>query len=226
MTALGTMQRRAITLALLLASALAVPGSIAAVPTDASDFDIAAPRRADTPAAPSLWEAPTPARVAVGPTTQPRQAEPGRTPSANPLWAIPLATLSNTRERPIFSPTRRPPPAVVPPVTAAQAPPPKPLQVERPQLSLVGTIASSEQSIGILVDETSKAALRLKLGEEYQGWRLRAVQPREVTLERDQQTIVLSMPQPSESAPAPVSMQAENSAAQEPADVPPRQAPK
>jgi general secretion pathway protein N len=132
-------------------------------------------------------------------------------PSANPLWAIPLTTLSNTRERPIFSPSRRPPPPAVAPVAVVAAPPPpKPARVERPPLSLVGTISGSEQSFAIFVDESTKAALRLKIGEEYQGWRLRTVAAREVTLEHDEQTAVLTLPQPEANAPQPIRMQAEN----------------
>src|ERR1700756_873862 len=39
-------------------------------------------------------------------------------PSGNPLWGIPLRVLTATRERPLFSPSRRPPapPAVAAPV--------------------------------------------------------------------------------------------------------------
>jgi general secretion pathway protein N len=99
----------------------------------------------------------------------------------------------------------------VAPVAAVKAPPPpKPARVERPQLSLVGTVSGSEQSFGIFVDQSTKAALRLKIGEEYQGWRLRDVAAREVTLEHDEQTAVLSLPQPDASAPQAISMQAEN----------------
>ena len=43
-------------------------------------------------------------------------------PSANPLWTIPLSSLTATRERPLFSPSRRPPQSVV----VAKAPPPPP----------------------------------------------------------------------------------------------------
>ena len=39
-------------------------------------------------------------------------------------------------------------------------------------------------------------ALRLKLGEDYQGWKLRAIQGRQVTMEKDQQTAVLTLPLP------------------------------
>jgi hypothetical protein len=213
----NTMHWRAITAVSLLVAALAIPGSNAAAPTDAGDLDAAPPRRVDTPATPSLWAQPaSPAPVVVVNAAAPaKPAEPARAKSANPLWAIPLATLTTTRDRPIFSPSRRPPPPAVAPAPVAAAPPPrpKPVKVERPQLALVGTIAGSEQSFGIFVDQTTKAALRLKVGEEYQGWRLRDVAPREVTLVRDEETTVLSLPPPDASAAQPVTMQADNTSA-------------
>jgi hypothetical protein len=121
-----------------------------------------------------------------------------RTLSANPLWAIPLAQLPNTRDRPIFSPSRRPPPpavapAAVPKVTAVA----KPREPERPQVSLVGTIASDDEGFGIFLDQSTKAVFRLRVGEDYQGWKLRSVQGREAVLERDQQVVPLALPQPS-----------------------------
>lgn len=216
MTRAETMRRLAIRLTLLLVSALGVPASTSALPNGTPDIDADAPRRADAVSASSLWDSPAaPATVVVKPPEQPPTA-PERTTSANPLWAIPLATLSNTRERPIFSSSRRPPPSAVAsvPVAKAPPPPPKPPRAERPQLSLVGTIASGDQSFGIFVDQTTKAALRLKVGEDYQGWRLRAVQGREVTLERDQQTTILSLPQPGTGAAGQVRVQAENTVTQ------------
>jgi hypothetical protein len=144
-------------------------------------------------------------------------------PSANPLWAIPLATLSNTRERPIFLSSRRPPPPAATSALAVAPPAPKPARIERPQLSLVGTIVGNDQSFGIFVDRSSKAALRLKLGEDYQGWTLRSVQGREATLARDQQTAIVSLPQPGAAEAGPLRVQAENVAPTPvPADPPPR----
>jgi len=209
-----TMQKLAIRLTLLLASALAVPASTAALTADVSDIDADAPRRADVPVATSLWEQPAASAAAVVTPPEPPPAPPVRARSANPLWAIPLTTLSNTRERPIFSASRRPPPPAVAQVAAAKPPPPapKPARVERPQLSLVGTIAGSDQSFGIFVDQATKAVLRLKIGEDYQGWRLYAVQGRETTLVRDQQTIMLSLPQPGTVTPEPVRVEAANAA--------------
>jgi len=199
-------------LALLLAAALGGPASTVALPAEMSDVDADTQRRADTPSASSLWSAPTaPAPVVVKPQGQPSPA-PERARSANPLWAIPLATLSSTRERPVFSPSRRPPP---PPVAVTVAkpppPPPEPRRAERPQLSLVGTIVSDDdQSFGIFVDQATNASLRLKIGEDHLGWKLRSVQGREATFERDQQITILSLPQPSDGPTGQIRMPTEN----------------
>ena len=193
-------RRPATRLALLLAAALGGPASTAALPTEMSDVDADTQRRPDTPSASSLWSTPAaPAPVVVKPADQPPPA-PERARSANPLWAIPLATLSSTRERPVFSPSRRPPPPPVAAVAVAPPPPPPPpksSRAERPQLSLVGTIvADDDQSFGIFVDPTTRASLRLKIGEDHLGWKLRSVHGREATFERDQQITILSLPQP------------------------------
>jgi hypothetical protein len=118
-------------------------------------------------------------------------------PSGNPLWTIPLTRLAATRERPLFSPSRRPPP---PPVVVAKAPPPpppppKPAEPEKPQILLVGTILGADgQRIGLFV-APGRNALRLKLGDDDKGWVLRAVRPRQVVLEKGQQSVVLELPQ-------------------------------
>jgi hypothetical protein len=211
----NTMHFRAITAASLLACALAIPGSTAAMPADMGDLDAPPPRSVDAPATPLLWDgSASPAPVVVNAAAQAKPAEAERIKLANPLWATPLAMLATTRERPIFSPSRRPPPPAIAPVPVVAAPPPRPVKIERPQLALVGTIAGPERSFGILVDQTTKAALRLRIGEEYQSWRMRAVAPREVTLEHDELTMVLRLPAPDASAAAQMLTQAENVAAQ------------
>jgi hypothetical protein len=128
---------------------------------------------------------------------------PERALSANPLWAIPLAQLSATRERPIFSPSRRPPPAAVAAEPAiVKAPTVRKKGPETPPLALVGTIASDEEGFGIFLDQSTKAAIRLKVGEDYQGWKLRSVQGRETALEKDQQVVTLALPQPALGQPS------------------------
>jgi general secretion pathway protein N len=117
-------------------------------------------------------------------------------PAGNPLWALPLERLSITRERPIFSPSRRPPtpaPTYVAPVAVRQpATPPEP---ERPAVSLIGTVIGTDLQIGIFLEKATQNVVRLHLGEEHQGWVLRLVKEREVTLVKDvEQTLALDPP--------------------------------
>jgi general secretion pathway protein N len=79
---------------------------------------------------------------------------------------------------------------------------------ERPQLSLVGTVVGDDTSLGVFIDPSTQAALRLKIGDDFQGWKLRSVRSREVTLTLDSQTAILSLPEPDAikaAEPAPVS---------------------
>jgi hypothetical protein len=191
------MLRLVIGMMLLASSAHAAALTSLAV-ADALDVSDAEDTRAGSPAASAIWAHPAaPAQVQVVTAPAAPTPVPERALSANPLWAIPLTALSGTRDRPIFSASRRPPPAAVAPaatITAAAAP--KPREPERPKLSLVGTIASGDEGFGIFLDQSTQAALRLKIGEDYQGWRLRSVQGREATLEKDQQAVTLALPQP------------------------------
>ena len=126
-------------------------------------------------------------------SASPKHAEPA--PSGNPLWGIPLRELSATRERPLFSPSRRPPPPAVvaaPYVVAAAVS--KPVEPERPQLTLVGTIAGATDGFGIFLDKTSNKVMRLKLREAHQGWTLSRVRGREAVLEKQDRTVVLALP--------------------------------
>src|SRR6202012_2973534 len=123
-------------------------------------------------------------------------APPTRTLSANPLWAIPLARLSGPRARPLFPPLRRRPPVAAVAEQVVVNPPPRKKEIEPPQLSLVGTIASADEGFGIFIDQSSKAAVRLKVGDDHQGWKLRQIRGREVTMEKDDRSAVLTLPQP------------------------------
>ena len=166
--------RRSFTIGLtLLALSVHDVASAAAVSSDALDADLGDEARPSRPPAVSS----TPAEPVTAVRVVAPPAAPARTPSANPLWAVPLSQFSVTRDRPIFSPSRRPPPAAIAAEPVAKSPPRK-KEIEPPQLSLVGTIASGDEGFGIFLDQSTKAALRLKLGEDHQGWKLRAIRGR------------------------------------------------
>jgi hypothetical protein len=115
--------------------------------------------------------------------------------AGNPLWAVPLNILSMTRERPLFSPSRRPIPAAVAAAPmVARAPPPKPPEPDHPPLTLVGTIVGGAENIAIFADEVTKSFVRLKTGQDHAGWTLRAILGRETTFARGSREATLGLP--------------------------------
>ena len=177
--------------AALVLSLQVAAATTTAITTDTLDAGLAEETRLSGPATSSPAEPVTSVRIAPTPALE-------QPLSANPLWAIPLTKLSGTRDRPIFSPSRRPPPPVLAsePAPVLPPPPPRRKEPEAPPLSLVGTIASDEESFGIFLDHATKQALRLKVGEDYQGWKLRTIHGRQVTMEKDAQVAVLTLPPP------------------------------
>lgn len=115
--------------------------------------------------------------------------------AGNPLWSIPLASLTATRERPLFSRSRRPP-----------APPAQPARVEptpvvinqptRPLFTLLGAITGDADGIAILIDDSTKNIMRMKIGETFSGWTLRTVGKRSATFEMARQVAILVIPPP------------------------------
>jgi general secretion pathway protein N len=81
----------------------------------------------------------------------------------NPLWAIPLKDFVFTRDRPLFSPSRRP--ATAPVAYVAPSRPVvalRPAEPELPKLTLIGVILSEKDGIGIFVDGATREVIRLR----------------------------------------------------------------
>jgi len=110
--------------------------------------------------------------------------------------AIPLSQLSMTRDRPIFSATRRPPAPAALPVFAKPVEAAKPMQPETPPLILVGTVAGEDSGIAVFVEPSGENSVRLRLKESHQGWTLQSIQGREVTLLKDHKSSVLALAPP------------------------------
>jgi hypothetical protein len=126
-------------------------------------------------------------------------AKPVETPpvSANPLWAIPLSALSATRNRPLFTPSRRPPAPIVanaPAPVAARSAAAPPAVPERPNFVLVGTVAGESDSVAVFIDNSTRDAVRLRAGEGHSGWVLQSVDRRTATLQKGGQTETLELP--------------------------------
>lgn len=130
-----------------------------------------------------------------------------RTLRGNPLWAIPLRSLSATSERPIFLPSRRPPapPTAGPPPAEPIRPPLQQAESNGPRLTLVGAVTGEREGLAVFLDQTDQTLVRLRTGEDHRGWVLRSVEGRKVRLQNNQEIIVVAFPAPNEGSAAPVS---------------------
>ncbi len=141
---------------------------------------------------PTASAAPTTAEGRIGnsATVSPEESA----PRVNLLWTVPLKTLTATRERPIFRPSRRP--SAVPVASSEPSlkiePAPEP-----PRLALVGTVAGGSDGIAVFVDQSTQGVLRLRTGEGHEGWIVREVRGREVILEKASETLTFALPLPS-----------------------------
>jgi general secretion pathway protein N len=132
----------------------------------------------------------------VKPIARPNRDATKPPPSGNPLWSIPLSTLSATQERPIFSASRRPPPRAVaaPPAEPVSVPPPTLAAApEPPPLALIGAVVGDADAIAVFVDRTNQKTVRLRQGESHAGWLLSSVLRREVTLKKDDRTETIEL---------------------------------
>jgi general secretion pathway protein N len=150
----------------------------------------------------------SPDKVEVGrlkPLVAPKPVATGAPASGNPLWSVPLSVLTATRERPIFSATRRPAPRAVagPRIEPVAAPAtPAPAVVEHPPLALIGAVVGDRDAIAVFLDRSTQAVVRLRAGETHAGWLLNSVVGREATLTRDDRTEVLVLQRAESSAGA------------------------
>lgn len=114
--------------------------------------------------------------------------------NGNPLWGITIESLHATRERPLFSPSRRPPtPAAI---AAPLPPPPPPPPPDKPGLALLGTVAGASVGYAVFLDNATHDILRLKTGEGQGGWILQSVKNREAVLVKNDRTAVMRLPSP------------------------------
>jgi general secretion pathway protein N len=100
---------------------------------------------------------------------------------ANPLEAQPLDRFSATRERPLFSPTRRPTAPLPPPppesAPVAVVPPP-------PNLQLFGIVMDDEGARAIVRSGAEKVD-RVQIGDDIGGWKVAQIEGRRLVLSLD-----------------------------------------
>lgn len=102
--------------------------------------------------------------------------------ATTPLASQPLESLSATRERPLFSPTRRPPP---PPPVNVQGPPPPPPPPPPPDVALFGIVMDGENARAIIRASPSDKVTRVGIGDDVGGWKVAQIDARKLVLMLD-----------------------------------------
>ena len=100
--------------------------------------------------------------------------------AASPLAGQKLERLSATRERPLFSPTRRPPPA---PPAIVQGPPPSP--PPPPDVALLGVVMDGEQARAVIRASPADKMTRVTIGDDVGGWKVAQIEGRKLVLSLD-----------------------------------------
>lgn len=116
-------------------------------------------------------------------------AEQGSAP-LSPLASEGLERLSVTRERPLFSPTRRPPPPPPPVVQSAAPPPPPP---PPPNVALFGVVRDGDEFRAIVRTGPASGTMRVRVGDDIGGWKVAQIERRRLVLVLDDRTATFTM---------------------------------
>ena len=108
----------------------------------------------------------------------------------SPLAARPLEALSATRDRPLFSPSRRAP-APPPVVAMPQAPPPPP--PSPPSVTLFGVVMDAGEARAIVQAGSAKQVRRVRIGDDIEGWKVTQIEQRRLMLSLDGRVATFTM---------------------------------
>jgi general secretion pathway protein N len=125
--------------------------------------------------------------LAADPAAQPQpggQTHAAETPSS-PLAAQALERLSATRERPLFSPSRRPP---APPPAVPPAPPAPPAP---PDVALLAVVMDGEEARAVI--RTGPKIMRVQIGDDIDGWKVGQIEARQLVLSLNDRTAKFAM---------------------------------
>jgi general secretion pathway protein N len=142
----------------------------------------------------------------------------------NPLDALRLKNLTATRARPLFAPSRRPP--APPPAQLAAPLDPEPVLTQAappapPPFELIGAAVGEGVSYVLLRQRATSKVMRLRPGDDAEGWRVGAIGIRSVVLERDGRSDALALTPTSPTAALAATPAAAEVAVERPDDVGP-----
>ncbi len=107
---------------------------------------------------------------------------------ANPVATLSLDRLAATRERPLFSPSRRPPPPSPAPIASPPPPPPPP-----PNLTLFGVVMDDEDARAVVQTGPANKIRRVRIGDDIDGWTVSQIEQRRLVLSLDSRLATFTM---------------------------------
>lgn len=100
----------------------------------------------------------------------------------NPVELQPLQQLSATKDKPLFSPARRPPAKLVAPVARQEPPPPPP---PPPSVVVLGIVSENgDGHAAIRVASRGDKVVRVRTGDDVSGWKVERIEPRRLVLKQ------------------------------------------
>jgi general secretion pathway protein N len=101
-----------------------------------------------------------------------------------------LDDLRQTRERPLFSATRRPPPKIDLSQAATPAPPPPP--IVPPAVTLIGVVLGAKDRAVIVQEKSAAKPVRVTVGDNIDGWRVDSITSRSFVLKDGDRAVTLT----------------------------------
>jgi hypothetical protein len=114
----------------------------------------------------------------------------GSCTSAADAAQLRLDDLRQTRERPLFSATRRPPPKIDLSQAAAPAPPPPP--IVPPAVTLIGVVLGAKDRAVIVQEKAATKPVRVTVGDDIEGWRVDSITSRSFVLKDGNRAVTLT----------------------------------
>jgi general secretion pathway protein N len=122
----------------------------------------------------------------------------------NPLSEITLESLSGFRDRPLFTPARRPPappqaePEPEPDVAAVEPEPEPEPEVEIPAVTLSGVVEIDSDRVAMLRDPSGVSTLSVRVGDPVEAWTVAAIEDASIVLEYEDRRHEIRLFQPGE----------------------------
>ena len=113
--------------------------------------------------------------------------------SDNPVAEVPLDRLSDTRNRPLFSRSRRPPAPPAPTAIAARVEPqPLPL-LPPPGVALFGVVVGPQGARAYIATGAADRIIGVRLGDDVSGWTVTAITQSNLVLSRAERSATFTL---------------------------------